>query len=58
MNLKLVSMPGAGRAEVYFIAAMMVLILVVSAVAVYFFFKTYRKEMREKDEREGQKHDR
>jgi uncharacterized protein YpmB len=50
-------MPGAGRAEVYFIAAMMVLILVVSAVAVYFFFKTYRQEMREKDEREGQKHD-
>lgn len=44
-------MPGSGRAEVYFIAAMMVLILVVSAVSVYFFFKTYRKEMREKEER-------
>ncbi|MFN0139025.1 MAG: hypothetical protein ACKVQW_02925 [Pyrinomonadaceae bacterium] len=44
-------MPGAGRAEVYFIAAMMTLILIVSAVAVCFFFKTYRKEMREKEER-------
>jgi len=48
-------MPGAGRAEIYFIAAMMVLILIVCTVAVIFFFKTYRKEMREKAEREAAK---
>ena len=30
---------------------MMVLILVVSTVACIFFFKTYRKEMREREER-------
>ncbi len=44
-------MPGAGRAEIYFIAAMMFLIIVVCIVAVYFFFKTYKKEMAEKNER-------
>ena len=43
-------MPGAGRAEVYFIAAMMILILVVCGISVYFFFKTYKKEMREREE--------
>jgi len=48
-------MPGAERAEIYFIAAMMVLILIVCTVAVIFFFKTYRKEMREKAEREAAK---
>jgi F0F1-type ATP synthase membrane subunit b/b' len=42
-------MPGAGRAEVYFIVAMMILIMVVSVVAVVFFFKTYKKEMKEKE---------
>lgn len=41
-------MPGAERAEIYFIAAMMGLILILCVVAMYFFFKTYRKEMREK----------
>ena len=44
-------MPGADRAEIYFIAAMMVLILILSFAAVYFFVKTYKKEMREKRER-------
>ena len=44
-------MPGAERAEIYFISAMMVLILILSFAAVYFFMKTYRKEMREKKER-------
>jgi uncharacterized membrane protein len=43
-------MPGSGLAEIYFIAAMMVLILILCIVAVYFFFKTYRKEMRERSE--------
>lgn len=44
-------MPNAGLAEIYFIAGMMVLIFVICAVAVYFFFKTYKKEMREKKDR-------
>ena len=44
-------MPGAERAEIYFIVAMMVLILVVSFTATYFFVKQYRKEMREREVR-------
>ncbi len=48
-------MPGAGRAEFYFIAAMMVLIVILSVTAVYFFFKTYKKEMREKALRNKEK---
>lgn len=36
-------------AELIFIAAMMILILIISFAAVYFFFKTYRKEMANKD---------
>jgi hypothetical protein len=43
--------------EIYFVAAMMVLILVVCGVAVFAFFKTYKKEMREKAEREAKKGD-
>lgn len=41
-------MPGAGRAEIYFIAAMMILIMILSVAAIVIFFKTYKKEMREK----------
>lgn len=48
-------MPGTGRAEIYFITAMMVMILVICAVAVYFFFKTYKKEMKEKELRIAEK---
>lgn len=48
-------MPGAATAEIYFIATMMVLILIVSGVAIFFFAKTYRKEMAEKREREAKK---
>ncbi len=44
-------MPGSERAEIYFIAAMMILILIVSFVAIYFFVKTYRKEMHEREVR-------
>ena len=44
-------MPGSARAEIYFIAAMMVLIFVVCGVAIYYFFKTYKKEMAEKASR-------
>lgn len=48
-------MPGAGTGEFYFITAMMILIMVISAVAVYFFFKTYKKEMSEREVRRLQK---
>ena len=41
-------MPDAMRAEIYFIGSMMVLILIVSSCATYFFVKQYRREMREK----------
>ena len=41
-------MPGSGRAEIYFIAAMMILIMILSVSAMVIFFKTYKKEMREK----------
>ena len=44
-------MPGFGRSELYFMSAMMLLILLVCGVAVYAFFKTYRKEMNEKKKR-------
>ncbi len=44
-------MPGAERAEIYFIVAMMLLILIISFVSVYFFVKQYRKEMREREVR-------
>ncbi len=50
-------MPGAADAELYFIGAMMVLILVISFVAVFFFVRQYKKEMAEKAERLKQKAD-
>ncbi|MCA1590126.1 MAG: hypothetical protein LC730_03560 [Acidobacteria bacterium] len=46
-------MPGSSAAEIYFVAAMMVLILVFCGVSVYFFFRQYKKEMREKREHEA-----
>jgi hypothetical protein len=48
-------MVGATRAEIYFIVAMMFLILIVCGVSMYFFFATYKREMREKQEREAKK---
>ena len=48
-------MPGSATAEVIFIAAMMVLILVISFAAVFFFMKTYRKEMVEREARKAAK---
>jgi flagellar basal body-associated protein FliL len=45
------TMGGAGRAEIYFIAAMMVLIMILSVGAVVIFWRTYKKEMREKEAR-------
>jgi uncharacterized protein YpmB len=50
-------MPLISRAETYFIIAMMILILIVCAVSVYAFVKTYKKEMKEKREREAAKND-
>ena len=51
-------MPGSARAEIYFIAAMMLLILTICVATVFFFFKTYKKEMRDKkakvDKQNGQ----
>ena len=48
-------MPGAFEAEIYFIAAMMILIMIMSIAAVYFFMRQYRKEMREKAVRDKEK---
>ena len=48
-------MPGVDRAEAYFIIAMMTLIMILSVTACIFFFKTYKKEMREKEERKAKK---
>lgn len=44
-------MPGSADAELYFIVGMMILILIISGVAVYVFFRQYRKEMREKQQK-------
>lgn len=44
-------MINAGTAEMYFIIAMMILIMVISVAAVYFFFRTYNKEKAEKQKR-------
>jgi hypothetical protein len=38
-------MPGSAWSEIYFISAMMLLILIFSGATVYFFFRQYRKEM-------------
>ena len=48
-------MPGIDRAEIYFITAMMVLIMVLSVAACIFFIKTYKKEMREREARKAKK---
>lgn len=50
-------MPGAERAEIYFIAAMMILIVILCIAAVYIFFRTYKKEMREKALRNEKKNE-
>jgi len=38
-------MPNYSLAEIYFIVAMMILITVGSILAVFFFFRTYKREM-------------
>lgn len=48
-------MPGTARAEIYFIAAMMIIILIICALAVYFFVKTYKKEKLEREKERAEK---
>ena len=48
-------MPGSATAELIFIAAMMILILIFSFAAVYFFFRQYKKEIGRKRERAPEK---
>lgn len=43
------SMSNSAVAELYFIGAMMILILIISTVATYLFFRQYKIEMREKE---------
>ena len=48
-------MPGAGKAEIFFIAAMMILTLIFSIAACYIFFRQLRKESRQKRDRKAAK---
>lgn len=48
-------MSNSAAAELYFIAAMMVLILILSGASVYFFVRQYKREMRQRDAREAKK---
>jgi flagellar basal body-associated protein FliL len=48
-------MPLYNRAESYFIIAMMILIFIICTVAVVAFFKTYKKEMKGRAERQSAK---
>lgn len=43
-------MPGSATAEILFIGAMMILILIIAIASVYFFMRQYKKEMRAKAE--------
>ena len=42
-------MPKASLGEIYFVVGMMVLTLIITVVSIYFFVRTYKKEMREKE---------
>jgi len=44
-------MLNASKAEIYFIAGMFVLTLVISAAATYFFFRTYKREKTQRQKR-------
>jgi H+/gluconate symporter-like permease len=48
-------MPNEGNSEFYFIGAMMVLIVILCVVATYVFVRTYKKEMREKEQHRASK---
>jgi len=42
-------MINSSAAEVYFIGAMMFLILIISTVSLFFFFRTYQREKQNKE---------
>ena len=42
-------MSNAAVAELYFIGAMMIIILIIASVATYLFFRQYKIEMRDKE---------
>ncbi len=42
-------MSSTAAAEIYFVGAMMILILVICAVAMFFFIRQYRREMKSKN---------
>lgn len=44
-------MPNASQAEIYFIAGMFLLIIVISTAAIYFFFRTYKREKTDRQKR-------
>jgi flagellar basal body-associated protein FliL len=44
-------MPNASQAEIYFIAAMFILIIIISGTATYFFFRTFKREKAENQKR-------
>jgi flagellar basal body-associated protein FliL len=46
------SISGRDLSELIFIIVMMVLFAVLSFACIYFFIKQYRKEMREKEEKD------
>ncbi len=43
------NMSNSAVAELYFIGAMMIIILIISSVATYLFFRQYKIEMRDKE---------
>lgn len=48
-------MPGAIKSEIIFITAMMILILIISAAAVFLFLRQYKREMLEKKQSKERK---
>jgi len=44
-------MLNASKAEIYFIAGMFILTLIISAAATYFFFRTYKREKTQRQKR-------
>ncbi len=50
-------MPYAATAEIYFIAIMMILIVIVCIVATWAFIRQYKREMKNKEDRRIRKGD-
>lgn len=48
-------MPFESAGEIYFIAGMIVLCLILSVFATYFFIRQYKKEMAQKERRDVEK---